>query len=285
MRRPNNTPVSAGWFCFPTTATSPTTAPVRYTSNGLIECMSPDGLTCYWSSMTKCRSIIANATSLAKATVQCTKEAMQRPDSNNWCYLGTMGLSVALGLPTGARLPLRWAAALPGTGALQHRKTAHVSSLLSANRHCWSQACSWRCRRRRPARPQCPRRRLRPRRRPLLLVRTPRRPAPRDSASAAACPQQPLLLRTPRPRMLAGPGSIVTMVGTVGVLGTSDNVPASNATITNPASIAYDRSGNLFIAEGNTGLSNDTSNRVYQVGASPRQPRHPALPAWCIAAH
>ena len=59
------------------------------------------------------------------------------------------------------------------------------------------------------------------------------------------------------------------MVGTVGVLGTSDNVPASNATITNPASVAYDRSGNLFIAEGNTGLANGSSNSVYQVRAPP----------------
>jgi hypothetical protein len=105
---------------------------VRYTSTGLIECMSPDGLTCYWSSMAKCKSIIANATSLAKATVKCTKEAMQRTDTNNWCYLGTMGLSLALGLPTGACPCSGWGCCCRRlqSGCNQRRACRHHERLL-----------------------------------------------------------------------------------------------------------------------------------------------------------
>ena len=83
------------WLCWPPVPTrnAGNTNPARYDATGIIECMSPDGANCYWSGTAVCQSNIANAGTLAKSSVKCTRELQNTPGT--WCN----DAARALGMP------------------------------------------------------------------------------------------------------------------------------------------------------------------------------------------
>jgi cellulase/cellobiase CelA1 len=54
--------------------------------------MSPDGVNCYWSSLSTCGKNVEDAVNLAKATLKCTRALQTTP--GNWCNDAAMFLGI-----------------------------------------------------------------------------------------------------------------------------------------------------------------------------------------------
>jgi hypothetical protein len=106
-------PQPSPWLCWPPVATrnAGNTNPARYDASGIIECMSPDGANCYWSATAVCQSNIANAATLARSTVKCTRELQNTPGT--WCN----DAARALGLPPSPPSPPAFPPLPPGSAS------------------------------------------------------------------------------------------------------------------------------------------------------------------------